>query len=108
MFIFLVSVFVFLRIRRPPRSTLTDTRFPYTTLFRSKEGDVGGDILRRVGAAEWRQRHPGLPRRLIGRLAHALFEPFALDEAGADAVDAHFGPEHAGVDRKSTRLNSSH
>src|SRR3546814_12267354 len=25
----------FLRIRRPPRSTRTDTRFPYTTLFRS-------------------------------------------------------------------------
>src|SRR3546814_17760781 len=23
-------------IRRPPRSTLTDTRFPYTTLFRSR------------------------------------------------------------------------
>src|SRR3546814_19788677 len=34
----LVSVyclFVFLRIRRPPRSTRTDTLFPYTTLFRS-------------------------------------------------------------------------
>src|SRR3546814_14552069 len=28
-------VFVFLMIRRPPRSTLTDTLFPYTTLFRS-------------------------------------------------------------------------
>src|SRR3546814_4868178 len=27
--------FVFLMIRRPPRSTLTDTLFPYTTLFRS-------------------------------------------------------------------------
>src|SRR3546814_10270732 len=26
---------VFLRLRRPPRSTLTDTLFPYTTLFRS-------------------------------------------------------------------------
>src|SRR3546814_7813462 len=26
----------FLRIRRPPRSTRTDTLFPYTTLFRSK------------------------------------------------------------------------
>src|SRR3546814_432677 len=26
---------VFLRIRRPPRSTRTDTLFPYTTLFRS-------------------------------------------------------------------------
>src|SRR3546814_2383220 len=25
----------FFRIRRPPRSTLTDTLFPYTTLFRS-------------------------------------------------------------------------
>src|SRR3546814_20841375 len=25
-------------IRRPPRSTRTDTRFPYTTLFRSPEG----------------------------------------------------------------------
>src|SRR3546814_20314567 len=26
-------------IRRPPRSTLTDTLFPYTTLFRSEEGN---------------------------------------------------------------------
>src|SRR3546814_14835704 len=33
-------------LRRPPRSTLADTRFPYTTLFRSFErahGDVGAD-----------------------------------------------------------------
>src|SRR3546814_1088639 len=29
-------VFFFLMIRRPPRSTRTDTLFPYTTLFRSK------------------------------------------------------------------------
>src|SRR3546814_7859276 len=28
-------MFFFLRIRRPPRSTRTDTLFPYTTLFRS-------------------------------------------------------------------------
>src|SRR3546814_3608268 len=27
-------------IRRPPRSTLTDTLFPYTTLFRSELPDV--------------------------------------------------------------------
>src|SRR3546814_2677217 len=27
-------------IRRPPRSTRTDTLFPYTTLFRSREPDV--------------------------------------------------------------------
>src|SRR3546814_13809415 len=32
------SIYVFfLMIRRPPRSTLTDTLFPYTTLFRSSE-----------------------------------------------------------------------
>src|SRR3546814_11695426 len=35
-------VFFFLMIRRPPRSTRTDTLFPYTTLFRS----VGGDLMR--------------------------------------------------------------
>src|SRR3546814_17698186 len=41
-------MFVFLRIRRPPRSTRTDTLFPYTTLFRSlfiAEGQTLGDIL---------------------------------------------------------------
>src|SRR3546814_14693621 len=30
-----IRIFLFLRIRRPPRSTRTDTLFPYTTLFRS-------------------------------------------------------------------------
>src|SRR3546814_11886858 len=30
-----VAIFFFLLIRRPPRSTRTDTLFPYTTLFRS-------------------------------------------------------------------------
>src|SRR3546814_12581134 len=30
--------FFFLMIRRPPRSTRTDTLFPYTTLFRSPQG----------------------------------------------------------------------
>src|SRR3546814_13848470 len=33
--------FFFLMIRRPPRSTRTDTLFPYTTLFRSGRGEVG-------------------------------------------------------------------
>src|SRR3546814_1067413 len=32
--------FFFLMIRRPPRSTRTDTLFPYTTLFRSADGDA--------------------------------------------------------------------
>src|SRR3546814_8223803 len=39
------SVFFFLMIRLPPRSTRTDTLFPYTTLFRSPDdgGNRGGD-----------------------------------------------------------------
>src|SRR3546814_15984455 len=36
MFHFLCFTFFFLMTRRPPRSTRTDTLFPYTTLFRSK------------------------------------------------------------------------
>src|SRR3546814_2940986 len=38
-------------IRRPPRSTRTDTLFPYTTLFRSKLGD---SQLHFGGSAHWR------------------------------------------------------
>src|SRR3546814_15395666 len=36
-FLFLFCLLFFLMIRRPPRSTRTDTLFPYTTLFRSPE-----------------------------------------------------------------------
>src|SRR3546814_5446398 len=35
--IFYLLYFFFLMIRRPPRSTRTDTLFPYTTLFRSRK-----------------------------------------------------------------------
>src|SRR3546814_17030250 len=35
------SFFFLLMIRRPPRSTRTDTLFPYTTLFRSQPGRAG-------------------------------------------------------------------
>src|SRR3546814_13420172 len=36
-YIVLVTIVFFLMIRRPPRSTRTDTLFPYTTLFRSRQ-----------------------------------------------------------------------
>src|SRR3546814_10492886 len=39
----LFSLFCFLMIRRPPRSTRTDTLFPYTTLFRSHA--AGGRVV---------------------------------------------------------------
>src|SRR3546814_11055817 len=47
--------FLFLMIRRPPRSTRTDTLFPYTTLFRSID----------VGARRWdtRDHKDGDPHR---------------------------------------------
>src|SRR3546814_2615946 len=45
--VFFTDVLFCLRVRRPPRSTRTDTLFPYTTLFRSRAqrghpGGVGG------------------------------------------------------------------
>src|SRR3546814_4309400 len=45
-FVFSLSFFFFffLMIRRPPRSTRTDTLFPYTTLFRSFEVETIDDI----------------------------------------------------------------
>src|SRR3546814_4280535 len=56
-------------IRRPPRSTRTDTLFPYTTLFRSRPGHLGllagGAGQGRAAADEGPQRRdpdPDLPR----------------------------------------------
>src|SRR6056297_1612250 len=48
-------LFFFLMIRRPPRSTRTDTLFPYTTLFRSRQHldpvTVGQDVGQRNNAS---------------------------------------------------------
>src|SRR3546814_4940491 len=63
--------FLFLMIRRPPRSTRTDTLFPYTTLFRSspcpccvRSAPPTADAFRATGAAG-----PSVarPRRNSGR-----------------------------------------
>src|SRR3546814_17170844 len=40
---FIFYIIFFLMIRRPPRSTRTDTLFPYTTLFRSGTGGARGN-----------------------------------------------------------------
>src|SRR3546814_8121700 len=59
-------------IRRPPRSTRTDTRFPYTTLFRSLEvlGERHHDIKRKVYAVlkalGLQHKLDQLPQRLSG------------------------------------------
>src|SRR3546814_4513405 len=111
-------------IRRPPRSTRTDTLFPYTTLFRSPHTQW-----RRRGSCQAIQREvPQLPvsplagagrtRRTVvahGLLPesdpgeHALHEAVALREAVKHVH--HFAVEQAevaAIDRKRTRLNSRH
>src|SRR3546814_4155768 len=45
--------FFFLMIRRPPRSTRTDTLFPYTTLFRSREAGRRPSFLSGVKERGW-------------------------------------------------------
>src|SRR3546814_20700151 len=77
-------VLFFLMIRRPPRSTRTDTLFPYTTLFRAPRAGRGRAVLRPAqgdGAGS-----SGEARRAARCLAE----------------------RHNLPDRKSTRLNSSH
>src|SRR3546814_15548832 len=65
-------------IRRPPRSTRTDTLFPYTTLFRSPEGRLLARIgERETGAGEY-VRLEALDRLLEHRDVHRRDVPLAL------------------------------
>src|SRR3546814_10635330 len=88
-------------VRRPPRSTLTDTPFPYTTLFRSH---VGRDFLDRLvlEAVEHLVRHRLADRRRRGILTlgdcphhdvairdHADQLVAFADRQGADRSEEH-------------------
>src|SRR3546814_11500810 len=97
--------------RRPPRTTLTDTLFPYTTLFRSAEAI--GEMFRRHLVEQHRQF-------LIGRWDRPLQIGCAEQDAVHRLPEAQWavkdiliglvvgGAAVAEGDRKSTRLNSSH
>src|SRR3712207_6967285 len=79
-------------IRRPPRSTL----FPYTTLFRSRDiGEIRDPQRVRAGCLE-------LPVHLIARALYGRIADRRLHGLAAD------GARKSHLDRKSTRLNSSH
>src|SRR3546814_17006106 len=135
-------LFFFVMMLLPPRSTLTATLFPYTTLFRSFLHNRRRDAARRHArhacdpAREHdilRARHHRLRGeldRLLRRTAlavdrhrgdrvgelrgehrvaadvHRLLT--ALRNAAGDDVVDRLGVEVVAVDRKSTRLNSSH
>src|SRR3546814_2050876 len=56
--VFILLFSVFLMIRQPPRSTRTDTLFPYTTLFRSHPPWAHGGIEQNAPVARsWPYRH---------------------------------------------------
>src|SRR3546814_6944785 len=59
----LVYIFFCFMIRRPPRSTRTDTLFPYATLFRSLRGF--GNLLLVRHAGGWITAYAHLDRMLV-------------------------------------------
>src|SRR2546430_9957066 len=81
-----MNFFFFLMIRRPPRSTL----FPYTTLFRSKNYHLHGTPESRRRSRRARPRNPHDEHGCL---------PGGRPAAGEASML---------IDRKSTRLNSSH
>src|SRR3546814_11346812 len=107
----------FLMIRRPPRSTRTDTLFPYTTLFRSQKllflfallmVVVGVLMLRgrKAGGTPGAQcNRENAPKVLSYGLGTGVFSGFFGIGGGFLIVP---GLRLSTEDRKSTRLNSSH
>src|SRR3546814_2763538 len=58
-------------IRRPPRSTRTDTLFPYTTLFRSSDARRPARDFHATGRQPPRSRDDRLPRRAAAAGVHS-------------------------------------
>src|SRR3546814_7302135 len=114
-------------IRRPPRSTRTDTLFPYTTLFRSGGGD-DEQRFQEFGRLKQKTAEPDPAMRAIGRLTDERDQreheserrrpakrktkrPFPRQHRHAehDRKPKHHPQQlPLEIDRKSTRLNSSH
>src|SRR3546814_2594897 len=110
-------------ILRPPRSTRTDTPFPYSTLFRSAVPLAGAEQARIIafrpddGGMEHLAIVIGEPQPdapVLLRLHSECFTGDLLGSLRCDCGDQLRGAIQAmaaaggGIDRKSTRLNSSH
>src|SRR3546814_7512810 len=78
-------------IRRPPRSTRTDTLFPYTTLFRSRMGEQQRDRACFVDV------FPFVPGQLPPRRAAAVEESFPSDGFGPAREGGAFQPVGAHI-----------
>src|SRR3546814_14090957 len=91
-----LCVFFFLMIRRPPRSTRTDTLFPYTTLFRSRRNAAcarrAGFKDRRMnaersgsGAVQWLASRDAAERAFAELVpVAAALEPSIIAQSGTD------------------------
>src|SRR3546814_10764792 len=126
-------------IRRPPRSTRTDTLFPYPTLFRSQSNPSllrGGDGLftccfpsgngkiraedaeiaekivrtRQVGIFRFAQSHKATKKLARGRKAAfpSIVAIWRSVQGKSRFAASTTSSCLCGLDRKSTRLNSSH
>src|SRR3546814_12200169 len=98
-------------IRRPPRSTRTDTLFPYTTLCRSVDERAARIAARDLGGVD--QHGDAVDRAPVRYIALAAHRRARGDVIGGAArgreIDiARIAQGDDIGDRKSTRLNSSH
>src|SRR3546814_11285610 len=98
-------------IRRPPRSTRTDTLFPYTTLFRSVEG-LNEAISTQISGYKMVLSSSSFFQMLAEHIDKEGLDPYHLSLSSLKSL---FDPTHRHLmidsfvgDRKSTRLNSSH
>src|SRR3546814_16357273 len=105
----MVSFFFFLMIRRPPRSTRTDTLFPYTTLFRSGQSLEVRDLARFEVHDRLKRKVEAVARdyRLEGGDAVLRFHHL-LVEGNGEAGDTEIGAAPArhlvdGIDRSEER-----
>src|SRR3546814_12644724 len=110
-------------IRRPPRANRTGTLFPYTTLFRSQSIVARNLSPHDSGVISITQMHAGdaynvIPERAVLRGTVRAFKPEVMKAirsgmericaGAAEMFGAQVTPEIDEIDRKSTRLNSSH
>src|SRR3546814_8395819 len=95
---------MYLRIRRPPRPTRTDTLFPSTTLFRSCCGRcLSTELTARIWVWLCCLNRSTMEQETVSASDSLLHsEQYAVTSSG-DKVK-----EYSTLDRKSTRLNSSH
>src|SRR3712207_9226488 len=94
-------------IRRPPRSTL----FPYTTLFRSTNAMVFETYLQEVLLPTLKKGQVVVMDNLSshkGQRVRDLIEAKGCELIYLPPYSPDFNPIEQALDRKSTRLNSSH